>query len=103
MQIQRDAGFVRALGPLRLAATLVSMMVGASIFATSSALSASVGSCAPLAYLACALGFGTVGICCAGGTSRTPASGGMYGDIEAILGPLSGTVADTLLRIGNLP
>jgi hypothetical protein len=44
-----------------------------------------------------------VGICCAGGTSRTPASGGMYGDIEAILGPLSGTVADTLLRIGNLP
>lgn len=100
MQIQRDAGFVRALGPLRLAATLVSMMVGASIFAT---LSASVGSCAPLACLACSLGFGAVGICCAGGASRTPASGGMYSDIAVTLGPLSDTVAGTLLRIGNLP
>lgn len=64
MQIQRDTGFVRALWPLRLAATLVSMMVGASIFAT---LSVSVGYCGPLARLACSLGFGAVGICCAGG------------------------------------
>lgn len=99
MQIRRDAGFVRALGPLRLSATLVSMMVGASIFATPSALSASVGSCSALACLACSLGFGAMGICCAGGASRTPASGGMYGDIEVTLGPLSDTVADAPLTV----
>ncbi|MBW4053540.1 MAG: hypothetical protein HIU85_19170 [Proteobacteria bacterium] len=29
MQMQRDAGLVRALGPLGLAASIVSMMVGA--------------------------------------------------------------------------
>ncbi len=103
MQIQRDSGFVRALGPLRLAATLVSMMIGASIFATPSALSACVGSCGPLAGPACSLGFGAVGICCAGGGGRTPASGGTYGDIEGPLGPLSGSGAGTPLRIGNLP
>ena len=52
MLIHRDAGLVRALGPLGLAASIVSMMIGAGIFAAPSALAASVGSYAPLAFLA---------------------------------------------------
>lgn len=78
------------------------MMVGAGIFAVPSALAASVGSYAPLAFVACSFGFGAVAICCAEGGSRIPTSGGMYGYIEAALGPLTGYVAGTLLWIGDL-
>ena len=102
MLIQLDAGLVRALGPSGLAASIVSMMIGAGIFAAPSALAAPVGSYAPLALLACALGIGAVGICCAEGRSRVPTNGGMYGYIEAALGPLAGYVAGTLLWVGEL-
>jgi amino acid transporter len=99
---QRDAGLVRALGPLGLAASTISMMVGAGIFAVPSALAASAGAFAPLAFIVCSLGIGAVGICCAEGGSRMPTSGGMYGYIEAALGPLAGYVAGTLLWVGDL-
>lgn len=102
MLIQLDAGLVRALGPSGLAASIVSMMIGAGIFAAPSALAASVGSYAPLALLACALGIGAVDICCAEGRSRVPTNGGMYGYIEAALGPLAGYVSGTLLWVGEL-
>lgn len=93
MHIPRDAGLVRTLGPLGLSASIVSMMIGAGIFAVPSALAASIGSFAPLAFVACSVGFGAVAICCAEGGSRVPTSGGMYGYIEAALGPLTGYVA----------
>jgi APA family basic amino acid/polyamine antiporter len=99
---QRDAGLVRAVGPLGLAASTVSMMIGAGIFAVPGALAASLGPYAPLAFLACAVGIGAVGICCAEGGSRMPTSGGIYGYVEAALGPLLGYVAGTLLWVGDV-
>jgi basic amino acid/polyamine antiporter, APA family len=99
---QRDAGLVRALGPLGLAAGTISMMIGAGIFAVPSALAASLGPYAPLAFLACAVGIGAVAICCAEGGSRMPTSGGIYGYVEAALGPLPGYVAGTLLWVGDV-
>jgi basic amino acid/polyamine antiporter, APA family len=56
----------------------------------------------PLAFLACALGIGAVAICCARGGSRIPTSGGIYGYVEAALGPLPGYVAGTLLWVGDI-
>ena len=102
MQIQRDAGLVRALGPIGLAASTISMMIGAGIFAAPSVLAAAVGPYAPLGFVASSLGIGAVGICCAAGGSRLPTSGGMYGYIEAALGPLTGYVTGTLLWVGDL-
>ena len=102
MRNQRDAGLVQTVGPLGLAASIVSMMVGAGIFAVPSALAAAIGPFAPLAFLACSAGIGAVAICCAEGGSRMPTSGGMYGYIEAALGPLIGYVAGTLLWVGDL-
>jgi amino acid transporter len=87
---------------LGLAASIVSMMVGAGIFVVPSALAASIGPFAPLAFLACSGGIGAVAICCAEGGSRIPTSGGIYGYIEAALGPLIGYVAGTLLWVGDL-
>jgi amino acid transporter len=99
---QRDVGLVRAVGPLGLAAGTISMMIGGGIFAVPSKLAASLGPYAALAFVACGIGIGAVAICCAEGGSRMPTSGGIYGYVEAALGPLAGYVAGTLLWVGDI-
>jgi basic amino acid/polyamine antiporter, APA family len=78
------------------------MVVGAGIFAVPGALAACVGPFAPLAFLGCGLAVGAVAICFAEGGSRIPTSGGVYGYIEAALGPLTGYVAGTLLWVSDV-
>lgn len=99
---QRDAGLIRAVGPWGLAASIISMMIGAGIFVVPSQLAASLGSYAPLAFVAASLGIGAVAICLAEGGSRIPTSGGIYGYIEAALGPLSGYVMGSLLWVSDV-
>ena len=98
----RDAGLVRKVGPWGLAASVVSIVVGAGIFAVPGALAAAVGPYAPLAFLVCGLAIGAVAICFAEGGSRMPTSGGVYGYIEAAFGPLTGYVAGILLLVGDV-
>jgi APA family basic amino acid/polyamine antiporter len=98
----RDAGLVRKVGPWGLAASIVSIVVGAGIFAVPGALAAAVGPYAPLAFLICGLAVGSVAICFAEGGSRMPTSGGVYGYIEAAFGPLTGYVAGMLLLVGDV-
>ncbi len=99
---ERDAGLVRALGTWGLAASVISIIIGAGIFAVPGKLAASIGAYAPLAFLGCTLAVGAVGICFAEGGSRIPTSGGVYGYIEVSLGPLVGYVAGTLKWFGSL-
>ncbi len=99
---QRDAGLLRALGAWGLAANIVSMVVGAGIFAVPGALAAAAGPYAPIVFLVCAGAVGSVAVCFAEGGSRMPTSGGPYGYIEAAFGPLAGYVAGTLLWFGNV-
>jgi APA family basic amino acid/polyamine antiporter len=87
------------LGLWAFAASIVSMIVGAGIFAVPAALAACVGPYAPLAFLACGFAVGAVAICFAEGGSRVPTSGGVYGVIEAAFGPLAGYVCGTLLWV----
>ncbi len=96
---QRDSGLVRAVGPWAFAASIVSMIVGAGIFAVPAALAACIGPYAPFAFLACGFAIGAVAICFAEGGSRVPTSGGVYGVIEAAFGPLAGYVSGTLLLV----
>lgn len=98
---ERDAGLVRGLGVWGLAASIVSMLIGAGIFAVPGALAAAVGPYAPFAFLACGIAVGAVAICFAEGGSRIPTSGGAYGYIAASLGPLAGYVCGTLLWISD--
>jgi len=98
---ERDAGLIQGLGTWGLAASIVSMVVGAGIFAVPSALAAAVGPYAPLAFLACGGAIGAVAVCFAEGGSRIPTSGGAYGYIEASLGPLPGYVCGTLLWVSD--
>jgi len=98
-QNQRDSGLVRALGPWAFAASIVSMIVGAGIFAVPAALAACIGPYAPLTFLACGFAVGAVAICFAEGGSRVPTSGGIYGVIDVAFGPLTGYVCGTLLWV----
>jgi amino acid transporter len=98
----RDEGLVRKVGPWGLAASIVSIVVGAGIFAVPGALAQVVGPYAPLAFLACGLAIGAVAICFAEGGSRMPTSGGVYGYIECSFGPLTGYIAGMLLLVGDV-
>lgn len=99
---RRDAGLVRTVGPWGLAANIISMVVGASIFVVPASLAANIGPYAPWAILICGIAVGAVSICFAEGGSRMPSSGGAYGYIEAAFGPLVGYAACTLLWFANL-
>jgi APA family basic amino acid/polyamine antiporter len=99
---KRDFGLVRVVGPWALAAGMVNMVVGAAIFTIPGELAAALGPYAPLAFLFCAVAVGCVAICFAEGGSRIPTSGGPYGYIEAVFGPLVGAVVGTLFWIGNV-
>ena len=98
----RDRGLVRVMGPWPLAASIVSIVVGAGIFAVPGALAASVGAWAPAAFLGCGIAVGAVAVCFAEGGSRIPTSGGVYGYIEVALGPLAGYVAGMLLLVADV-
>jgi amino acid transporter len=74
---------------------MISMIVGAGIFAVPAALAASVGSYAPLAFLGCGIAVGASALCFAEGGSRVPTSGGVYGVIDAAFGPFPAYVAGT--------
>ena len=98
-QNKRDVGLIRAVGPWALAASIVSMVVGAGIFAVPAALAGAVGPYAPLVFLACGVGVGAVALCFAEGGSRIPTSGGVYGFVTAAFGPPGGYIAGTLLWV----
>ena len=87
---------MRGVGLVAFTATIVNGVVGAGIFKLPASMAASVGTMAPLAYLACAVAMGAVVLCCAEAGSRVPTSGGLYGYIEAGLGPLPAFVGGFL-------
>jgi len=99
---QRDVGLLRTIGTRGLAANIINSVIGAGIFAVPGALAACIGPYAPLAFLVCGVAIGAVAICFAEGGSRMPTSGGPYGYIEAVFGPLAGFIAGTLLWLGNV-
>ncbi len=90
------------MGPWTLAASIVTIVIGAGIFAVPGALAASIGTLAPAAFLGCGIAVGAVAICFAEGGSRIPTSGGVYGYIEVAFGPLVGYVAGVLLLVADV-
>jgi amino acid transporter len=96
----KDQGLVRAIGPWGLAASAISMIVGAGIFAVPATLAASIGPYSPLALLACGIAVGAVALCFAEGGTRVPTSGGVSGFTAAAFGPLAGYLSGTLFWVG---
>lgn len=100
--VNRDAGLARIVGPVALAASMISIVVGAGIFLVPAKLGHLLGSLAPLAVLVCAIAIGAIGLCMAEGGSRVPSSGGIYAFVTAAFGPCAGYVAGTVFWVSNV-
>jgi APA family basic amino acid/polyamine antiporter len=91
-----DEALLRAIGPVGLAASIVNIMVGGSIFVLPAALAREVGSAAPLAYLIGATVMGLVALSFAQAGRRTSRSGGPYIYVENAFGRFPGYLAGLL-------
>ena len=98
----RDAGLVRVVGPVALAASMLNSVVGASIFLIPASLAAAAGRYAPLAIIVCGLAIAAIAVCFAAGGQRIATSGGPYGYVQSAFGPLAGCVAGVQLWLSDL-
>ncbi len=73
-----DAALLRVLGSWAIAASIINITIGGSIFALPGVLAAAMGSAAPLAFVLGALLFIPITLCFAAAGSRVTASGGPY-------------------------
>ena len=96
-----EAALVRAVGAFALTAAVINVIVGGGIFRMPSALSAQMGSAAPLALIAGALAIIPVALCFAAVGSRVQVTGGPYSYVSATFGPFAGFIAGSLMWISN--
>lgn len=92
-----DARLSRELGVRQFAANIFNYIVGSGIFLLPATAVLTLGTAAPLAYVACAIVIGLVVLCFAENGSRVAATGGSYAYVETAMGPLFGFVAGCLV------
>lgn len=98
----RDAPLQRALGPFALAAAIVNITIGGSIFALPASLAASVGSTAPLSFVLGALLFVPIVLCFAAAGSRITTTGGPYAYVTAAFGALPGLLVAAIFWVSSV-
>lgn len=92
-----DSLLSRELGVRQLGSNIFNYTVGSGIFLLPATAVVSLGTAAPLAYVACAIVIGLVVLCYAEAGSRVAATGGSYAYVETALGPMLGFVAGCLV------
>jgi amino acid transporter len=92
-----DSLLSRELGVRQLASNIFNYTVGSGIFLLPATAVMSLGTAAPLAYVACAIVIGLVVLCYAEAGSRVSATGGSYAYVETAMGPMLGFVAGCLV------
>ena len=87
-----DAGLVRALGVIGLAASIVNITIGGGIFRLpgSQEVTGRLGAAAPLSYALCAIAMAFVVMCFAEAGSRVSLTGGIYAYVERAFGGAAG-------------
>jgi amino acid transporter len=91
-----DEPLRRVIGPVALAASVVNIVVGGSIFVLPAVLTRELGTAAPAAYLTGAVVMGLVTLAFAEAGRRTTVSGGPYAYVESAFGRLPGFLAGLL-------
>jgi len=100
--LEGDAALIRAVGSFALAAAVMNIIVGGGIFRMPAALSAQLGTAAPLALVAGALAIIPVALCFAAIGSRAVATGGPISYLGATFGSFAGFIAGSLMWISNV-
>ena len=92
MTAPREAGLVRALGVVGLAASVVNITIGGGIFRAPGSVEVTgrLGAAAPLAYLVCAIAMAFVVMCFAEAGARVSMTGGVYAYVERAFGRFAG-------------
>lgn len=90
---QADRQLVRAIGVPGLAANIINITIGASIFVLPAPVARILGSAAPLAFVICALAMTMFVTCFALAGSRVSLTGGPYAYIEVAFGRYAGFLA----------
>ncbi|MEO7998148.1 MAG: APC family permease [Gemmatimonadaceae bacterium] len=91
----------RFVGVRALALMIVTVTVGAGIFGMPALAAHDLGASAVLAYIACAIIIGLVGLCLAEAGSRVSGTGGLYAFATASFGPFAGGMVGMLLLTAN--
>jgi basic amino acid/polyamine antiporter, APA family len=91
-----DDSLRRVIGPAGLAASIVNIVVGGSIFVLPAVLARELGTAAPAAYLTGAVVMGLVTLAFAEAGRRTVRSGGPYAYVESAFGRYPGFLAGLL-------
>ena len=91
-----DESLRRVIGPAALAASVVNIVVGGSIFVLPAVLARELGTAAPAAYLTGAVVMGLVTLAFAEAGRRTVRSGGPYAYVESAFGRYPGFLAGLL-------
>ncbi|MBS0421159.1 MAG: APC family permease [Proteobacteria bacterium] len=96
------APLTRAVGFWGLAAAIVNITIGGSIFALPATLYLTLGPAAPLAYILGAALFAPIVLCFAAAGSRFTTTGGPYRYVESAFGKVPGLLVAALFWISNV-
>jgi len=90
----------RTVGPVGLAASVINVTIGSSIFVFPAVVASELGAAGILPYLIAALAMGLIALCFAELGSRVPAAGGTYAYVETAFGPFVAWVVGLLMYFG---
>ncbi len=90
----------REIGALGVAALTINIIMGSGLFVIPAAMGV-LGAWAPAAIALCALVIGAVTLCFAEASSRVPRAGGIYGVVQAALGPAAGAVVGGMIWLSG--
>lgn len=102
MSTAADAGLVRAVGPLALAAAIVNCIIGATVFVMPGIVAKELGTRAPVVYVLCAAIMGLTTLCFAEAGSRVARTGGPYVYVEEAFGPAIAFPVGSLFWLSNV-
>lgn len=97
-----DSKLLRVVGFWSLAAAIVNVTIGGSIFALPGTLAASMGAAAPLAFIFGAFLFVPIVVCFAAVGSRVTVTGGPYSYVDAAFGRFPGFAIAAIFWISNV-
>lgn len=93
-------GLARTVGSLGLAASVINVTIGSSIFVFPAVVAGELGAAGILPYLVAALAMGLIALCFAESGSRVPAAGGVFAYVETAFGPFAAWVVGLLMYFG---
>ena len=97
---ESSSGLARTIGPVGLAASLINVIIGSSIFVFPAIVAGALGPAGILAYLLAAVSMGLIALCFAESGSRVTGVGGTYAYVETAFGPFAGWLVGLLIYLG---